>query len=114
MKKEYHIVHRLVKGGRHKRDRDISPRVIKPQAILGDRGREGGSKIQFLRRRRLWMFPNNNNNNLLLYSKVHITDLVKESTPSVRQANLKFFHWTSFFYFLFDDDADVAPIRCQK
>ena len=57
MKKEHHIVHTPVKGGRHKRDRDISPRVIKPWAILGDRGREGGSKIRFLRRRRLWMFP---------------------------------------------------------
>ena len=45
-------------GGRHKRERDISPGVIKPRAILGDRGREGGSKIRFLRRRRLWMFPN--------------------------------------------------------
>ena len=58
MKKEYHIVYRLIKGGRHKRERDISPGVIKPRAILGDRGREGGSKIRFLRRRRLWMFPN--------------------------------------------------------
>ena len=57
MKNEYHIVHRPVIGGRHKRERDISPGVIKPGAILGDRGREGGSKIQFLRRRRLWMFP---------------------------------------------------------
>ena len=57
MKKEHHIVHRQIKEGRYKRKRDISPRVIKPRAILDDRGREGGSKIQFLRRRRLWMFP---------------------------------------------------------
>jgi hypothetical protein len=36
---------------------DISFKVIQPEAIKADKGREGGPKIGKMGRRRLWMAP---------------------------------------------------------
>ena len=58
IKKELHITHRRGEGGGcYAKRRHLLGRLFAQSRHKTTGGGRGGSKIQFLRRRRLWMFP---------------------------------------------------------